>query len=149
MRKLILIALFVAATMGCGCSKDREASEENLIVKELPKMHLQGNLEIGEHRVIQSEEELYRAYTREAVMSVKELRDIDFSTQTLLIGREFYANQANLTYKFTKKDTMNYIFTVEINGLLARPDGFTYGMIVKKLPKEANIIFNIVKNNRI
>ena len=145
MKQFVLIALLIAAAMGCGCSKDKDTSEENLIVKELPKRGIQGNLKIGEHRVIQSEKELYSSYSKEEVMAVKELRDIDFSTQTLLIGEESYENQASLIYEFTKKNVINYVFTVKISGFATRPDFFTYGIIVKKLPKGANVVFNIIK----
>ena len=116
------------------------------IIKELPKMYLNGNLTAGEHAVIQSKTELLALFPQEEINKSVDLQEIDFNTQTLLIGRDDYGYGACFNYEFYLTEKNQYIFKVDIFGGYATMDyNFLYGIIVGKLPATAEVIFNISK----
>lgn len=142
------LALLLLVIVGCGCSKaDKDTSPEAVIVRELPKMYFESNIEMGKHKVIQTQTELEALFPNMSLNTVEVLKDIDFSNQTLLIGREFCPNIADLRYQFIKTKAYDYVFTIEISGMATQPDFFLYGIVVEKLPNNANISFNIQKSN--
>ena len=142
------LALLLLVIVGCGCSKaDKDTSPEAVIVRELPKMYFESNIEMGKHKVIQTQTELEALFPNVDLNTVEILKNINFSNQTLLIGREFYPNIADLRYQFIKTKAYDYVFTIEISGMATQPDFFLYGIVVKKLPNNANISFNIQKSN--
>ena len=115
--------------------------EEDLIIKELPKMYPDTiNFPLGRVMVINEEEYLYNLLSKKWVNASKDLKDIDFSTQTLILGYDSYPNLANFDFNFKKETEGKYIFTVEISGLATQPDEFVYGIVVKKLPKRSWVI---------
>ena len=148
MKTKTFLALLLLLIVGCGCSKtDKDTSPEAVIVKELPKMYFESNIEMGKHKVIQTQTELEALFPNVDLNTVEILKNINFSNQTLLIGREFYPNIADLRYQFIKTKAYDYVFTIEISGMATQPDFFLYGIVVKKLPNNANISFNIQKSN--
>ena len=130
---------------GTGCEK--EIFYPDATFKDLPKMYLTGNIKQGEQEIIRTKEELLTFFSQFEIDKVNELKNIDFTNQTLLIGCDNYSNEVNnLRYTFSKKNEKEYILHVEISGGATRPEGFFYyGIITNKLPKTAIVTFNIVK----
>ena len=60
----------------------------------------------------------------------------EISKIRVYLGDEKFGTKAN-----------NYSLTVKISGLATKPDTFLYGIVVKKLPNNANVSFNIQKSN--
>ncbi|WP_080903408.1 hypothetical protein [Parabacteroides sp. Marseille-P3160] len=131
-----------------GCNNDNYEKNpifpEAIIVKELPKMYLSGNIEKGDHKVIQDQSELQNIFSWEELSKVNDLQNIDFSKYTLLIGCDSYLSEANLEYSYSKTGDIDYLFQIRISGMAARPDGFfQYGIIVEKLPQKAKVNFSV------
>ena len=59
-------------------------------------MHVKGDLNAGEKKVIRSRKELEWLFTAEELESLSQLKDIDFSKYSLLIGVDTYFSQVNL-----------------------------------------------------
>ena len=117
------------------------------LIKKLPKMYLIGNLNAGEQAVIQSQAELLAIFSQTEINKSVDLQNIDFATQTLLIGRDNYNYGANFNYKFSLTGQNQYTFKVDISGNLCVIDNdFLYGIIVSKLPANTEVIFNINKD---
>ena len=131
---------------GSGCEKEIFYPDATLI-KDLPKMYLTGNIKQGEQEIIRTKEELLTFFSQFEIDKVNELKNIDFTNQTLLIGCDNYSNEVNnLRYTFSKKNEKEYILHVEISGGATRPEGiFYYGIIAKKLPETAIVTFEIIK----
>lgn len=140
----MVIALFLLLVVGC--EKDIFYPDA-IIIKELPKMYLTGNIKQGEQKLIQTKKELLTLFSQSEIDKVDDLKDLDFTNQTLLIGCDTYSNEVNnLRYLFSKKSEKEYILHVEISGGATKPEGnFKYGIIANKLPKTATVTFNIVK----
>ena len=140
----LAIASFLLA--GAGCEKEILYPDATLI-KDLPKMHLTGNIKQGEQKIIRTKDELLTFFSQFEIDKVNELKNIDFAYQTLLIGCDNYSNEVNnLRYTFSNKSEKEYILHVEISGGATRPEGnFYYGIIANKLPKTAIVTFDIVK----
>jgi hypothetical protein len=116
------------------------------IIKELPKMYLNGDLLSGKQAVIQSQAELLAIFPQEEIDKYSDLQEIDFNTQTLLIGRDNYCAGANFNYEFSSTENDQYIFKVDIFGNYGVMDyNFLYGIVVTKLPANAEVVFNINK----
>jgi hypothetical protein len=119
------------------------------IIKELPKMYLNGALHFGEHAVIQSQAELFAIFPQEEIEQSpysSHLLNIDFNTQTLLIGRDDYCYSANFNFEFYLTGKNQYICKVYISGGWTAMDyNFLFGFVVNKLPEDAEVIFNINK----
>ena len=58
---------------------------EACIVQELPLMHVKGDLNAGEKKVIRSRKELEWLFTAEELESLSQLKDIDISKYSILI----------------------------------------------------------------
>lgn len=140
----MVIALFLL--VGAGCEKEIFYPDA-IIIKELPKMYLTGNIKQGEQKLIQTKNELLTSFSQSDIDKVNDLKNIDFINQTLLIGCDTYSNEVNnLRYLFSKKIEKEYILQVEISGGATRPEGnFYYGIIAKKLPETAIVTFEIIK----
>ena len=143
------LALLLLVIAGCGCSKtDKDTSPEAVIVREIPKITVYlGNEKFGTYKVIQNRKTLDSAFSNVEFSTLEQFKDIDFTTETLLLGYDNYANQADFHFQFVKIKANNYSLTVKISGLATKPDTFLYGIVVKKLPNNANISFNIQKSN--
>lgn len=149
-RTILFTAISLLLLLGeaiIGCQNDiNKTYPDAIIVKELPKMYIQGNIKQGDVKIVHSKKELLALFSQSEIDKVNDLATINFSTQTLLIGCDNYASEANFRYKFSKNKETEYNFSVEINGMVARPEGyFLFGIIVKKLPQDAKVSFNIVK----
>lgn len=145
-KTFLFMAVVSFLLAGAGCEKDIFYPDATLI-KDLPKMYLTGNIKEGEQKIIRTKEELLTFFSQFEIDKVNELKNIDFTNQTLLIGCDNYSNEVNnLRYTFSKNDEKEYILHVEISGGATRPEGnFYYGIIANKLPKTAIVTFDIVK----
>ena len=95
---------------GTGCEKEIFYPDATLI-KDLPKMYLTGNIKQGEQEIIRTKEELLTFFSQFEIDKVNELKNIDFTNQTLLIGCDNYSNEVNnLRYTFSKKTKKNISF---------------------------------------
>ena len=132
------ISLFLLIIVGC-----KKDFPDAIIIKELPKLYnLSSNTESV---VIQSQEELYTIFGESELQRYEELQQIDFAKQTLLLGFCRYGNQvSNMQHYFVKTGKRSYKYLLEISGNLTMPDAFWYGIVVAKLPKEAEVSFKIV-----
>ena len=121
---------------------------EACIVQELPLMHVKGDLNGGEKKVIRSRKELVWLFTAEELESLSQLKDIDFSKYSLLIGVDTYFSQVKeIQHRFVRTAKKTYAYIVEVAGGMIRPDTFMYGSIVKKLPKGAKVTFRMDEMN--
>jgi len=48
-----------------------------------------------------------------------------------------------MEHSFIKTGTRSYTYLLKVTGAATRPDAFRYGIIVKKLPKAAEVTFKI------
>lgn len=126
-----------------------EKEEANpFIVMELPKMYIDG-LADGETKVINDSLSFSRCFTNDDLLKYPDLADINWNKHTLLVGRYFYVNQANLIHRFTKVDELNYLYRLKVSGNATATDNFVYGIVVEKLPLEANVTFKVVEDTYI
>ena len=95
---------------GTGCEKEIFYPDATLI-KDLPKMYLTGNIKQGEQEIIRTKEELLTFFSQFEIDKVNELKNIDFTNQTLLIGCDNYSNEVNYC---------NYSALKKINSYLPR-----------------------------
>ena len=144
---LVFITITLLLLIGGKKKKKEIFYPDATLIKDLPKMYLTGNIKQGEQEIIRTKEELLTFFSQFEIDKVNELKNIDFTNQTLLIGCDNYSNEVNnLRYTFSKKNEKEYILHVEISGGATRPEGFFYyGIITNKLPKTAIVTFNIVK----
>ncbi|QLF49438.1 hypothetical protein HW278_01305 [Capnocytophaga sp. oral taxon 902] len=149
MKTKTFLALLILVIAGCGCSKtDKDTSPEAVIVREISKIRVYlGDEKFGTYKVIQNRKTLDSAFSNVEFSTLEQFKDIDFTTETLLLGYDNYANQADFHFQFVKIKANNYSLTVKISGLATKPDTFLYGIVVKKLPNNANVSFNIQKSN--
>ena len=136
--------LVMSSFSGCGTAENTPA----VIIKELPSIYIDGNLMSGEHAVIRSKTELLAIFPQSEIDKSPDLKDIDFDTQTLLIGRDDYCNIANFEYDFSLTGENQYIFKVYIfGGYTAMDYDFLYGIVVAKLHAKAKVTFIINKES--
>ena len=147
MKTKTFLALLLLVIAGCGCSKT-DKDTEAVIVREISKIRVYlGDEKFGTYKVIQNKKALDSAFSNVEFSTLEQFKDIDFTTETLLLGYDNYANQADFRFQFVKTKANNYSLTVKISGLATKPDTFLYGIVVKKLPNNANVSFNIQKSN--
>ena len=124
-----------------GCERENTVYPDAVIVKELSK------LPIGNNRnsiVIQSQTELKAVYSSDIFQHYDDLKNIDFSKHTLLLGFGGYGNEvSDMQHYFIKSGASSYTYLLKIGGDATRPDTFRYGIIVEKLPKAAKVTFKI------
>ena len=98
--------------------------------------------------MIRSRKELEWLFTAEELESLSQLKDIDFSKYSLLIGVDTYFSQVKeIQHRFVRTAKKTYAYIVEVAGGMIRPDTFMYGSIVKKLPKGAKVTFRMDEMN--
>ncbi len=113
------------------------------IMMELPKMYIEG-LADGETKIINDSLNFSRCFTNEDLERYPDLKDINWNNHTLLVGHYFYPYLVNIRHEFNKINDLDYIYNLVVKATAATAiDNFTYGIIVSKLPQEANVIFNI------
>ena len=141
-----IFAIIALLLFGVGC-EEKTLTTDAIIIKELPKMYLlDGKMKQGEGKVVQSRQELLALFSQDEIDKYPDLKGIDFSTQTLLIGCDGLPSLAHLNYAFYKNKDDDFIFFVVIGGDATQPDPhFHYGIVVEKLAKTAKVIFNVVK----
>lgn len=147
-KSVLLSVIFLFLLMGVmGCEEKNITTTDAIIIKELPKMYLlDGKMKQGEGKVVQSRQELLALFSQTEIDKYPDLKGIDFTTQTLLIGCDGYPCLAYLDYDFYKNKDNEYIFFIEIGGDATQPDPhFYYGIVVEKLAKTAKVIFNVVR----
>lgn len=144
--KLLLPLLVLIIVIGCKKEETYKIPEKSFIIKEVSKNYIEGNIKEGEQKIIQSKKELLAIFSQSEINKVKELRNINFTRQTLLLGCDFYENRAEFRYNFSKQSKSKYLLSVKISGGATSPDyKFKYGVIVSKLPAIATVDFKITK----
>ncbi|WP_018626940.1 hypothetical protein [Niabella aurantiaca] len=140
---IALLLLITAAS----CKKEQQQKEENApitIQKKLGVMHLyRSNISQGSHKVIQNQAELNTLISGEDLDRYPDLKNIDFTRYTLLLGSDSYSNRvADIQYDLIKTTTVQYEFRVNFGGLATQPEGkFEYGALITKAPSSVNISF--------
>ncbi len=82
---------------------------------------LDGKMKQGEGKVVQSRQELLALFSQDEIDKYPDLKGIDFSTQTLLIGCDGLPSLAHLNYAFYKNKDDDFIFFVEIGVMQHNP----------------------------
>lgn len=145
---MVLIG-FILIGLGCGKEKKEDTyPHDETIIAELPKMGAESmrDMKSGDSRVIRSQEELLDVFSIEEIQSLAQLQNIDFTTYSVLIGMCSYSNEVNyIKHTYTKTGDSTYTYHIKISGDATRPDSFLYGIIVKMLPADAVILFEIEK----
>ena len=141
MKKNIILLLLLI--LGVGCEKETNIIfPDAIIIKELPKLYILSSS--TESVVIQSLEELYTMFGESELQRYAELQQVDFSKQTLLLGFCRYGNLVSaMRHYFVKTGERSYTYLLKISGNATMPDAFWYGIVVAKLPKEAEVSFKI------
>lgn len=142
MNYIRVFLLFVLVTLGACSDDDRIV----LPVVEEYNLSLGSSLESGEFRVIQSEEDLL-AVVSESVAREHGLLDIDFSANTLLLGKETCKYMpAGCNYVFFREEGI-YRLEVQVHLTIAPAvTTFEYGVLVGKLPENAQVICSVEEN---
>lgn len=136
-----IISLFLLIVVGCK-KEDNITFPDAIIIKELPKLYILSSS--TESVVIQSLEELYTMFGESELQRYEELQQVDFSKQTLLLGFCRYGNLVtDMRHYFAKTGERSYTYLLKISGDATMPDAFWYGIVVAKLPKEAEVSFKI------
>ena len=128
---------------GTGCKKEENITfPDAIIIKELPKLYILSSN--TESVVIQSQKELYTMFGESELQRYEEMQQIDFSKSTLLLGFGRYGNLvSDMRHYFVKTGKRSYTYLLKISGDATMPDTFRYGVVVTKLPKEAEVTFKI------
>ena len=145
MKKTFLILPFLSIALCIvGCNDDDTVYPDAVIVEELPKLYIGRN---KSSFVIQSQQELEKAFTLEELRQVEELQQVDFEKYTLLLGYTVTTtNAVTLEHSFFKTGVATYAYLLEvICGDASVMDAFLYGVLVEKLPISAKIVFEVEK----
>lgn len=136
------------AIMGTGCKKD-DNSEENLVVKEFPVLYAGYNLKQDETVIIRDQETFDKVFSKELVTQISALQNIDFQKYDVLTGEYWYIRGiSRLEHKFTQTGVNSYLYQLDVIYNISLPVGrFCYGIVVKKLPSEATVKFEVTKVN--
>ena len=142
-----LIMLIILATVGC--KKEKAIYPEAVIIKELPVMY--GAIsEHGTVQLIQSQQELNKLFNGDAPTFPEELTNIDFEKSSLAIGTAGDGRDVGkLEHRIKKRDSNKYHYSLNVlysdAAVVVGP--FSFGVIVNKLPDEANIILEVKEIN--
>ncbi|RNC66196.1 hypothetical protein [Proteiniphilum sp. X52] len=143
MKTLLIIPLLLHLIGMVGCEDDKnDTYPEATIVKELPRMGMGNNTK---SLVIRSQKELEALFDKSELDRVEELRQIDFSRYTLLTGYVVSSTNVSIVeHSFSKTGATTYSYLLKIiRGDATIPGSHRYGIIVPKLPKSADIEFEI------
>lgn len=139
MKFIRILQLFFLVVLS-GCDDDRIA----LPIAEEYNCSLNSSLNVGDFHTIRSQEELLE-FVSESDASVNGLLDIDFSAYTLLLGKESFRNVPECSYAFYQEGG-TYHLDVEIRPTLApAATVFEYGVLVEKLPQNAQVTCSVTK----
>lgn len=134
-------------TTAASCKKEQQQKEENATItiqKELRVMHLyRSNISEGSHNIIQNQAALKALISSEDLDQYPDLKNIDFTRYTLLLGSASYSNLVTaIQYDLVKSTTGQYEFRVNFGGLATQPEGkFEYGALITKASSSVNISF--------
>ncbi|MDP3641755.1 MAG: hypothetical protein Q8S54_01050 [Bacteroidota bacterium] len=144
--KISVFALLLSL-MGAGCEKD-ENNDNNLVVKEFPVLYMGYNLEPGETVIIRNQEAFEKVFSKDLIAQINSLQNIDFTKYNVLAGKSSTPSGfATLKHKFFKLENNSYLYQLNVSyELVGVPMNFCYGIIVNKLPLEANIKFEVNKD---
>jgi len=124
------------------CDFEEEVWPEAKIIKELPQMYVNA-ISIGSTWIVNNATTFNEMFGTTDIEKYKDLTSIDWNTQTLLVGRSFHTNLVNIFgHTFTRLNERSYHYKIEVDNTDATAiDDFMYGIIVKKLPFGANVVF--------
>jgi len=142
---LFLILMLLFGIILSGCKKEElNILPDTIIVKELPIMRI-GYIKLEEPKVIQTQAKLDEFDHKNSFHHVDDLKNIDFSQHTLLLGFTGFGTQVSkIQHSFTKTIDSRYCYSlyVFLTGCTS-PDSFMYGIIVKKIPDDATVAFKV------
>ena len=150
MKTKAFLAMLLLVITACGCSKTEEETifPEAVMVKSFATVantteHSFVNFALTQdgYRVVQNKEALQALFPN----TIKEFKDIDFGTQTLIIGRKGLSEMAQAKCRFSKKNNNSYVLTVDLDLLgLFEPVVLYYGAVVQKLPENATVSVEVL-----
>ena len=151
--KAFLATLLLVIT-ACGCSKTEEETTfpDAVMVKSFATVantpeHSFVNFALTQdgYRVVQNKEALQALFPNTDLSTIKEFKDIDFGTQTLIIGRKGLSEMAQAKCRFSKKNNNSYVLTVDLDLLgLFGPVVLYYGAVVQKIPENATVTVEVL-----
>ncbi|HOI47918.1 MAG TPA: hypothetical protein PK167_01335 [Prolixibacteraceae bacterium] len=150
-RKLNLLLVFLlllplgVVLLGTGCKKE-ETRDDNLVVKEFPILYMGYNLKPEKTVIIRDQETFDKVFSKELVTQFSVMQNIDFFKYDVLVGENFYTRGiTKLEHRFTQSGN-SYLYKLSVIYNDALPAGnFCYGIIINKLPAEANVKFEVTK----
>lgn len=135
------VFLFLLLFPLAACNDDDRIA---LPIAEEYNCSLNSSLNVGDFHTVRSQEELLE-FVSESDASANGLFDIDFSAYTLLLGKESFRNVPECSYAFYQEGG-TYHLDVEIRPTLAPAfTVFEYGVLVEKLPQNAQVICSVTK----
>ncbi|VDG81932.1 Uncharacterised protein [Capnocytophaga ochracea] len=154
MKTKAFLAMLLLVITTCGCSKTEEETTfpEAVMVKSFATVantpeHSFVNFALTQdgYRVVQNKEALQVLFPNTDLSTIKEFKDIDFGTQTLIIGRKGLSEVTQAKCRFSKKNNNSYVLTVDLDLLgLFGPVVLYYGAIVQKLPENATVSVEVL-----
>ncbi|GJH39665.1 hypothetical protein RCZ04_02150 [Capnocytophaga sp. HP1101] len=155
MKTNVFLAVLLLVITACGCSKteDKETTfPDAVLVKSFVTVtntsdHSFVNFALTSdgYRIVQNKEALQALFRNTDLSSIKEFKDIDFATQTLIIGRKSLTEITDAKCKFSKKGDNSYVLTIDLSTpQLLEPAVLYYGAIVQKLPNSATVSVEVL-----
>ena len=154
MKTKAYLAMLLLVITTCGCSKTEEETifPEAVMVKSFATVentpeHSFVNFALTQdgYRVVQNKEALQVLFPNTDLSTIKEFNDIDFGTQTLIIGRKGLSEMTQAKCRFSKENNNSYVLTVNLGlpGLFG-PAVLYYGAIVQKVPENATVTVEVL-----
>ena len=154
MKTKAFLAMLLLVITACGCSKTEEETTfpEAVMVKSFATVantpeHSFVNFALTQdgYRVVQNKEALQALFPNTDLSTIKEFKDIDFGTQTLIIGRKGLSEVTQAKCRFSKKNNNSYVLTVDLDLLgLFGPVVLYYGAVVQKLPENTTVSVDVL-----
>lgn len=143
--RLLPLSAFLLLLTLISCKKEKAAPEADnsaALEKELPLMRL-SKFQAGDKKIIQSSAEFSLLITAAEAALYPDLKNIDFTKSTLLLGSTSYTNLVStLEYDWDKTGRQQYKLQFSYGGSATQPTGkFEFGLIVEKLPSAATVDF--------
>ena len=154
MKTKAFLAMLLLVITTCGCSKTEEETTfpEAVMVKSFATVantpeHSFVNFALTKdgYRVVQNKEALQALFPNTDLSTIKEFNDIDFGTQTLIIGRKGLSEMTQAKCRFSKENNNSYVLTVNLGlpGLFG-PAVLYYGAIEQKVPENATVTVEVL-----
>jgi hypothetical protein len=146
--KQFLTIMLLAGIFLNSCLKNQNSGSitvEKTVVEALPPIYSGCNLRFGTNIIIRKQSSLDSIFTSEARQNTPLLNSIEFSKYDLLVGSASYNRGIySLEHHFFQVEDLIYSYRLYVTYDLTNPSGtFYYGILVDKLPKDANVVFQV------